>query len=105
MGMRRPPALAMGDNGTFATCGEAATGNFEDNPAMFIGPSLWSTDLAVYAKPSGGNGSHLDMLHATPWCMGIAHEVDNVYWAFNGHVGSLDRYDFNNDHGPGNDDH
>jgi hypothetical protein len=103
--MRRPPALAMGDNGNFATCGEAATGNFEDNPAQFIGPSLWSTDLSIYAQPSGGNGSHLDMLHATPWCMGIAHEVDNVYWTFNGEVGSLDRYDFNEDHGPGADDH
>ncbi len=103
--MRRPPALAMGDNGNFATCGEAATGNFEDNDVMFMGPSLWSTDLSIYAQPSGGNGSHLDMLHATPWCMGIAHEVGNVYWLFNGNVGSLDRYDFAEDHGPGNDDH
>lgn len=103
--MRRPPALAMGDNGFFATCGEAATGNFEDNDVMFIGPTLWSTDLSIYAQPSGGNGSHMDMLHATPWCVGIAHEVGNVYWLFNGEVGSLDRYDFGVDHGPGNDDH
>lgn len=103
--MRRPPSIAMGDNGLFATCGEAATGNFEDNDVMFIGPSLWETDLSIYAQPSGGNGSHMDMLHATPWCVGIAHEVDNVYWLFNGHVGSLDRYDFAEHHGPGNDDH
>jgi hypothetical protein len=103
--MRRPPAIAMGDDDMFATCGEAATGNFEDNDTMFIGPTLWSSDLSIYAQPSGGNGSHMDMLHATPWCMGIAHEKDNIYWTFNGHVGSLDRYNFHDDHGPGNDDH
>lgn len=37
--------------------------------------------------------------------MGIAHELDNAYWVFNGAAGSLDRYDFKGDHGPGNDDH
>lgn len=103
--MRRAPAIAMGANDTFGTCGEAATGNFEDDPVMYIGPTLWPSDLAVYAQPSGLNGSHLDMLHATPWCMGIAHERDNVYWLFNGHVGSIDRYDFKADHGPGAEDH
>ena len=103
--MRRPTSFAMGARDTFATCGEAATGNFEDNDGNFIGPTLWSSDLAIYAQPSGGNGSHLDMLHATPWCMGIAHERDNVYWAFNGDVGAIDRYDFHEDHGPGADDH
>jgi len=103
--MRRPPALAMGANDTFATCGEAFTGNYEDDPTMYIGPSLWSSDLSVYAQPSGGNGSHLDMLHETPWCMGIAHERDNVYWMFNGNAGSIDRVDFHGDHGPGADDH
>lgn len=103
--MRRPPALAMGANETFATCGEAATGNHEDNDIMYMGPTLWSSDLAVYAQPSGGNGSHLDMLHVTPWCMGIAHERDNIYWLFNGHVGSIDKYDFKEDHGPGKEDH
>ncbi|MEZ4267013.1 MAG: hypothetical protein R3F39_11585 [Myxococcota bacterium] len=103
--MRRPPAMAMGTPDRFATCGEAATGNFEDDPAQFIGPTLWSTDLAVFAQPSGGNGSHMDMLHATPWCAGIAWERDNVYWVFNGSAGSIDRYDFHADHGPGADDH
>ncbi len=103
--MRRPPAIAMGDNELFGTCGEAATGNFEDNDVMFIGPSLWSSDMDIYAQPSGGNGSHMDMLHATPWCMGMAHETQNVYWLFNGHNGAIDRYDLAAHHGPGNDDH
>lgn len=103
--MRRPPALAMGDDLMFATCGEARTGNFEDVDVDFIGPSLWTTDLNIHAQPSGANGSHMDMLHATPYCMGIAHERDNIYWVFNGNVGSIDRYDFHDDHGPGADDH
>ena len=104
--MRRAPAIATStETDFFATCGEAATGNFEDEPAMFIGPTLWSSAPEIYAQPSGGNGSHMDMLHATPWCMGIAFDTANVYWAFNGHVGSIDRYDFKEDHGPGNADH
>lgn len=103
--MRRPPTIAMGTNDMFATCGEALTGNFEDDGSRFIGPTLWTSDLSIYAKDSGGNGSHMDMLHATPWCMGIAHERDNIYWTFNGQIGSLDRYDFKEDHGPGADDH
>ncbi len=103
--MRRPPALAFSEGDFFATCGEAFTGNFEDDPTMFIGPSLWTSDLDIYTQPSGANGSHMDMLHATPWCMGIAHEADNIYWTFNGHIGAIDRYNFNADHGPGMSDH
>lgn len=105
--MRRPPTIAMGTPEYFATCGEAATGNFETDSVMFIGPTLWSTDFEVYAQDPGPglNGSHLDMLHATPWCMGIAHERDNIYWTFNGHIGSIDKYDFKMDHGPGAADH
>ncbi|MCC6622641.1 MAG: hypothetical protein IT385_15365 [Deltaproteobacteria bacterium] len=104
--MRRAPALAMGALDTFATCGEAFTGNFEDDPITYIGPTLWSADLEIYGvTPPGGNGSHLDMLHETPWCMGIAHERDNVYWLFNGEHGAIDRVDFHEDHGPGADDH
>ncbi len=104
--MRRPPAFAFGADDTMATCGEERTGNFLDDPADYIGPALFSTDLAVFTKqPKGGNGSHLDMLHETPWCMGIAHDKENVYWAFNGNIGAIDRYDFKEDHGPGNSDH
>jgi hypothetical protein len=105
--MRRAPALAMGALDTFATCGEASTGNFEDDPVTYIGPSLWSSDPEIYAvrDPSFDNGSHLDMLHETPWCMGIAHERDNVYWLFNGDAGSIDRVNFNEPHEPGGDDH
>lgn len=103
--MRRPPAMAMGVQERWATCGEARTGNFEDDIADFMGPTLWSSDLAVFAVHDVNNGSHMDMLHETPLCMGIAHERDNVYWTFNGQVGAIDRYDFSADHGPGMHDH
>ena len=109
--MRRPPALAFGVNQLFATCGEERTGNFlDDMRADFIGPSLWTSDPAIYRnwggdRPDDWNGTHMDMLHATPFCTGIAHERDNVYWVVNGMLGSLDRYDFQSDHGPGQADH
>lgn len=116
--MRRPPALAFGDNGYFATVGEHRTGNFLDDPVDYIGPSLWSGDLpgivpgceasptgCYTIQPPGKNGSHIDMLHASPWAMGIAHEQASAYWVFNGAVGALDRYDFREHHGPGNEDH
>lgn len=104
--MRRPPALAFGANETFATCGEFRTGNFTDDKADYIGPTLWSSDPSKFAKqPPGKNGSHLDMIHTSPFGVGIAHERDNVFWIFNGKAGSLDRVDFKEDHGPGNEDH
>lgn len=105
--MRRPTGIAFGANNTFATCGEARTGNYLDDTADYIGPTLWSADPEVFAQDPGPglNGSHLDMLHETPWCMGIAHEKENAYWVFNGNIGALDRYDFKQDHGPGHDNH
>ena len=68
---------------------------------------LWDSDPELFGAPydRNRNGTHVDMLHETPYCMGIAHERDNVYWAFNGDVGALDRYDFNEPHEPGGEDH
>ena len=37
--------------------------------------------------------------------MGIAHEVDNVFWVYDNWNKDIVRYDFVEDHGPGNDDH
>jgi len=129
--MRRPAAIAFGateltldpsDPGaaetgitepqiytnTFATCHEHWTGNPTDQPP-FIGPTLWTADPAIYDGTNGSfewsNGSHLDMVHATQYCMGIAYEGANVYWAFNGEGGVLDRYDFGAPHFPGHYDH
>jgi hypothetical protein len=105
--LRSPTSIAFGSGDTFATCGEARTGNYTDTQADYMGPTLWSSDPAVFAvEPSpGGNGSHLDMLHETPFCMGVAHESGNVYWTHNGQLGALDRYDFREPHEPGGEDH
>ncbi len=87
--------------GTFATCQESRNGGND-----FMGPVLWSSDLSVFAVRNGTLGSHLDMLHQSPQCMGIAWAgVGNVYWTFNGLNGSISKYDFQLDHGVGNDDH
>lgn len=105
--MRRPTAISFGDNGNLGTCGEARTDNYEDEAVDYSGPVLWSSDPAIFgATPKlGQNGTHLDMLHSTPYCMGIAHESENAYWAFNGKVGALDRYDFHRPHQIGGEDH
>ena len=98
------PALAPG---TFATCQESRNGGDNLHAGNdFMGPVLWSSDLSIFALKNGMLGSHLDMLHQSPLCMGIAWEGSgNVYWTFNGLARSIDRYDFQKDHGIGNDNH
>jgi DNA-binding beta-propeller fold protein YncE len=105
--MRRPTAVAWGDGELFASCGEGYTDNFENDPMPYAGPVLWSSDPTIFGvKPTAAqNGTHLDMMHESPYCMGIAHESANVYWAFNGDAGSLDRYDFHAPHQIGGSDH
>ena len=105
--MRNPRQLAWGSGGLLATCGEARTANYDDQDLPYNGPVLWDSDPALFGAPhdDSRNGTHVDMLHETPYCMGIAHERGNVYWAFNGDVGALDRYDFNEPHEPGGEDH
>ena len=105
--MRRPTSIAFGQNGNLATCGEARTDNYEDDALDYSGPVLWSSDPTIFgAVPKDfQNGTHLDMLHDSPYCMGIAHERDNAYWVFNGKLGALDRYDFHAPHVVGGEDH
>ena len=45
------------------------------------------------------------MNHESPYGTGIAHDYDNVYWYNDGHYGELVRYDFQEDHDTGYDDH
>ena len=109
--MRQPSGIAFGDHDFFATCPEARTCNFEDEVMEgklfnFAGPTLWTASESIFALNfPGKNGSHMDMMHFSPLCMGLAHEWQNAYWIFNGHHSSIDRYDFKADHGPGEDDH
>jgi hypothetical protein len=103
--MDNPPALAFGgasDFGqTFAVCGDS-----DDGGDDFMGPALFSAALDVFAESTpGGLGSHLDMLHSTTFCRGIAHAEANVYFVFNSTKGSIDKYDFHANHVPGAEDH
>lgn len=106
-------SAAFGDNDAFATCQESRNewNVGPQEPDDFMGPALWPADLDIFAMvgqefpPGAQEGSHLDMLHQSPQCMGIAHDVDNVYWAFDGKHSDIVRYDFQGDHGPGGGDH
>ncbi|MDP2273201.1 MAG: hypothetical protein Q8N23_19235 [Archangium sp.] len=112
--MSTPSSIAFGGSpttfgrqGTFATCQESRNSyGGAAAPNDFMGPSLWSSDLTIFAKLNpNGLGSHLDMLHASPLCMGIAHEANNSYWAFGGLSNAILKYDFGVDDGIGNDEH
>jgi hypothetical protein len=103
--MSLPTGIAFSENENFAT----STGVYDanhDGGNPFTGPALWSSDPKIYAiTPPGGNGSHLDMLHQSPYCMGICNESDNVFWVTDGNSNDIVRYDFEEDHGPGQSDH
>jgi len=100
--MSLPTGMAFGTNGNWASSPGVYDAN-HNGGAPFTGPTLWSSDLAVYAvnHGPGTNGSHLDMLHETPHGMGICHHKDNAYWVFDGNSGNIVYYDFVQDHGPG----
>ncbi len=102
--MSLPTGIAFSDD-NFNFANSAGVQDANHNGGTFTGPALWSSDPEIYAQPSGGNGSHLDMLHGSPYTMGIAHEVDNVFWVYDNWNKHIVRYDFAADHGPGNDDH
>jgi len=118
--MEEVSSIEFGNIGTFGTCQESRnTYNGNAAPNDFMGPTLWSTDFDIFGETNPAAvdyltrlygmqtdlGSHLDMLHETPLCMGIAWQYENAYWAFNGLKGSIDRNNFHLDHGPGFDDH
>ena len=102
--MSLPTGIAFSQNGNFANSPGVYDANHNGGDA-FTGPALWSSDMSIYAEPSGGNGSHLDMLHQSPYSQGIAAEKDNVFWVFDGYSKDIVRNDFVDDHGPGNDYH
>ncbi|MEX1190282.1 MAG: T9SS type A sorting domain-containing protein [Bacteroidia bacterium] len=100
--MSLPTGIAFSNNGNFATSPVVFDANHQGTANAFTGPSLWSGDLTIFAQPSGGNGSHLDMLHESPYSQGVAWEVDNAFWIFDGYSNDIVRYDFVDDHNPGN---
>lgn len=99
--MSLPSALSFSKNGNWATSANVLDANH--NGGTFTGPTLWSSDLEIYAKDHGpdANGSHLDMLHTSPFTMGIESETENIFWAFDGYNGNIVKFDLAADHGPG----
>ena len=54
---------------------------------IFSGCTLWEADTSIYARINQNGpelGSHWDMLHQSPFSVGIAAETDNIYWLFDG---------------------
>lgn len=99
-----PSALAFSDNTNFGV--SDAVLDAHHNLGHFAGPTLWSSDSLVYALPGPGPlGSHIDMLHQSPFAMGIAADHDNAFWVYDGYNQRITYYDFVQDHGPGFDDH
>lgn len=106
-------SIAFSDQRSFGTCQESRNGMDGMNlfPNDFMGPVLWSADLMIHCVVNqqpifgGLNGSHLDMLHQSPLCMGIAHQEAHVFFVADGTNGHIVRYDFQEPHVPGGDDH
>lgn len=112
--MEEVSAISFGTSGRFATCQESGnTYNQRSQPNLFMGPTLWPSDLNIFGatNPNAVDflgfdlGSHLDMLHESPYCMGIEWAGDQAYWVFEGYTNSIALVDFRIDHGPGFDDH
>lgn len=105
------PAFAMSDTGDFTTVAEIlnSTGHATET---FMGPVLWTSDTTVFARTHQSNwdpnlplGSHIDMLHQSPYAMGVAWEKDNIYWVFDGYNKNIISYNFQTPHEIGADDH
>lgn len=109
--MPNSPAFAMSDTGDFTTVQEVlnSTGHQTET---FMGPVLWTSDTSVFARTYQSNwdpnlplGSHIDMLHQSPYAMGVAWEKDNIYWVFDGYNKNIVSYNFQTPHEIGGDDH
>ncbi len=105
-----PSAIAFSENGEFGAVSEIQ--NTNTSSPTFMGPSLWLSDTSIFARVWQGAwstnyplGSHIDMLHQSPFSMGIAHDTLLAYWVMDGYNGNICKYDFVNDHGPGYDNH
>tara|TARA_Y100000814_G_scaffold239466_1_gene183787 strand:- start:680 stop:2236 length:1557 start_codon:yes stop_codon:yes gene_type:complete len=105
--MHTASSLAFDNEGFFANTLECQDAN--NNNGFFSGPTLWDSDLSIYAEMNQEGpllGSHLDMIHQSPYSMGIEYAgVGNVYWVFDGYHSSIVRYDFAMPHEIGGHDH
>jgi hypothetical protein len=80
--MKKPSAIAFDEQGQFATCQESLN-DYDGTmlPNFFMGPTLYDsrTRLVNQKQEFCEEGDtcfliHIDMLHESPLCMGIAHD-------------------------------
>tara|TARA_B100001142_G_scaffold277493_1_gene287080 strand:- start:58 stop:1647 length:1590 start_codon:yes stop_codon:yes gene_type:complete len=106
--MHTASAISFDNDGFFANTLECKDANNNPN-GFFSGPTLWDSDLSIYANLNQDGpllGSHLDMIHQSPYSMGIEYAgIGNVYWVFDGYHSSIVRYDFATPHEIGGHDH
>ena len=108
--MHTASAIAFSDNGGFANTLDVQDAN--GNPSgYFSGCTLWDSDTSIYARIHQNGpllGSHWDMVHQSPFSIGIAAETDNIYWMVDGYHSTIAKYDFQEphpDHEHGGEDH
>ena len=108
--MHTASAIAFSDNGGFANTLDVQDAN--GNPSgYFSGCTLWDADTSIYARIHQNGpllGSHWDMVHQSPFSIGIAAETENIYWLFDGYHSTIAKYDFQEphpDHEHGGEDH
>ena len=108
--MHTASAIAFSDNGGFANTLDVQDANGNPN-GYFSGCTLWDADTSVYARVNQNGpelGSHWDMLHQSPFSIGIAAETENIYWLFDGYHNTIAKYNFQEphpDHEHGGEDH
>ena len=108
--MHTASAIAFSDNGGFANTLDVQDANGNPN-GYFSGCTLWDSDTSIYARVNQNGpllGSHWDMVHQSPFSVGIAAESENVYWLFDGYHSTIVKYDFQEphpDHEHGGEDH
>lgn len=105
--LEKVSAISFSDDGNFATCGDSRNDySGQDVANDFMGPVEWPASLAEFEK-FGPDASmvHLDMMHDTPNCSGIASAGGTNYFVFNGILGAIDWYDFGKPHEHGGTNH
>ena len=106
--MHTASAIAFDNQGFFANTLECQDANNNMN-GFFSGPTLWDSNPSIYAVANQNGpllGSHLDMIHQSPFSMGIDYAGSgNIYWVFDGYHSSIVRYDFAIPHEVGGHDH
>ena len=98
--MHTASAIAFSDNGGFANTLDVQDAN--NTPGgYFSGSTLWDSDTSIYARIHQNGpelGSHWDMVHQSPYSIGIAGQTDNIYWIFDGFHQTIVKYDFQDPH-------